>query len=160
MLRSIRKSGTACLKPFPCRVIPIPLPERAGVHKTVDSHRSFELWWLFLYFSCYVAIWNRTDIQIGICKTGENAFEKVLVFDSAIYTLLLFTLVFLKDSRREINFVPVTFVKEYIVNNKPLGLTNIVGNVGAFSRNQYSILALNINSFLSFTEKKPAEIPQ
>ena len=95
-------------------MISIPLPERAGVHKTVDSHRSFELWWLFLYFSCYVVILNRTDLQIGICKTGENAFEKVLVFDAAIYTLLLITLVFLKDSRRGINFVPFTFVKEYI----------------------------------------------
>lgn len=41
-------------------------------------------------------------------------------------------LVFLRDSRQRINLVPFTFVKEYIVNNKPLGLSNIVGNVLLF----------------------------
>ena len=56
----------------------------------------------------------------------------MLVFDAAVYTLLLFALVFLKDSRRGINLVPFAFVKEYIVNNKPWGLSNIVGNVGLF----------------------------
>lgn len=56
----------------------------------------------------------------------------MLVFDAAVYTLLLFALVFLKDSRRGINLVPFAFVKEYIVNNKPWGLSNIVGNVLMF----------------------------
>lgn len=70
------------------------------------------------------------------CVEGDrNEFrlkKRFLAFDLAIYALLLFVLTFMKGSNQGINIEPFAFLREYIVYKKPLGFSNIVGNMLMF----------------------------
>jgi len=59
--------------------------------------------------------------------------KKILLSAVVIcYSIILFALVFLKDNIRALNLIPFGFVKDYIVDKHPLGMSNIVGNILMF----------------------------
>ena len=56
---------------------------RDGIHKTVNSHSSMHYCGCSCILSCYVIIWNQTDLQIGSCRdvnisSCNNEFWKAL----------------------------------------------------------------------------------
>lgn len=68
-------------------------------------------------------------------KNDSNKFhlKKILfIFNIVIYVFLIFVLVFMKGDNRGINLKPFEFVREYIINKKSLGFSNIVGNMLMF----------------------------
>lgn len=59
--------------------------------------------------------------------------KKILLGTTVIsYVIILFVLVFLKDNIRGVNLIPFSFIKDYVVDKQPLGVSNIVGNILMF----------------------------
>jgi len=59
--------------------------------------------------------------------------KKILLsLDIALYAIILFALVFLKSNTRAVNLVPFRFIKDYWMDQQPLGISNIAGNILMF----------------------------
>jgi len=77
--------------------------------------------------------------------------KKSIIFgvDIFFYLIILFALVFLKDNTRAVNFIPFSFIKDYVVDEKPLGIANIVGNI---------VMFIPMGIFLPMIEKRYGKV--